>query len=63
MNKKIKEAEKDKVPFLLIAGDREVAERTLTIRTRGTKEQTTVGVDEFVERALGLIVSRALTLE
>ncbi|MEM7307527.1 MAG: threonine--tRNA ligase [Planctomycetota bacterium] len=63
MNKKIKDSEKEKVPFLLIAGEREVEEGTITIRTRGQREQQTVPADEFVERALALRASRALTLD
>ncbi|MCZ6596113.1 MAG: threonine--tRNA ligase [Planctomycetota bacterium] len=63
MNKKIKEAEHAKVPFMLIAGDREVEEHTVTVRRRGEREQETVPFDAFVERARRLVASRALELD
>ena len=49
MNKKIKEAQKHKVPFQLIVGDREVEENTVAIRRRGTREQEVVPFAEFLE--------------
>jgi threonyl-tRNA synthetase len=60
MNKKIKEAEKEKVPFLLIAGDREVEDRTVTVRTRGVEAQETLPIEAFLARALELRGTRAL---
>jgi threonyl-tRNA synthetase len=62
MNKKIKEAEKERIPFLLIAGDREAAEGTLTVRTRGVEAQETQPATAFLERALALQRTRALEL-
>jgi len=62
MNKKIKEATHDKVPFLLIAGDREVAERKVTVRQRDREEQQSVSFEEFRARAKRLQASRALEL-
>jgi threonyl-tRNA synthetase len=62
MNKKIKEAEKDKVPFLWIAGEREMADGTVTVRTRGVAEQETADVGALVERLVALRASRALEL-
>ncbi len=63
MNKKIKQARHDRVPFLLIAGEREVEDRTVTVRQRDREEQVTVPLAAFVERARGLIATRALSLE
>ena len=62
MNKKIKQARKDKVPYLLIAGEREVADGTVTVDTRGDKEQKTISADEFLKAAKARIESRALDL-
>ena len=63
MNKKIKEAQHDQVPFMLIAGDREVEEGTVAVRRRGTREQEVVAFDAFCERARGLRHSKAIELE
>jgi threonyl-tRNA synthetase len=63
MNKKIKQAKKEKVPFLLIAGDREVEERTVTVSQRGKQEQSTAAFASFLERARSLKRTRALDLD
>jgi threonyl-tRNA synthetase len=62
MNKKIKEATHAKVPFLLIAGDREVAERKVTVRQRDMEQQESVGFEEFRQRARVLRATRSLAL-
>ncbi len=62
MNKKIKEARKGKVPFLLIAGEREVDERSVTVSQRGVEEQTSVPFQAFLERAKELVATRAIGL-
>jgi threonyl-tRNA synthetase len=63
MNKKIKQARRDKVPFLLIAGDREKEDRTVTVSTRGQEEQESMSTAAFAERAAALVASRALGLD
>jgi threonyl-tRNA synthetase len=62
MNKKIQQAEKAKTPYMLIAGDREVAERTVAVRRRGSREQTVVPFDKFHALVRGLRASRSLEL-
>ncbi len=49
MNKKIKQAQHDQVPYMLIAGDREREEGTVAIRRRGTREQVVIPFDKFLE--------------
>ena len=63
MNKRIKEAQKLQVPFMLIAGEREAEDGTVALRPRGTREQDVVKFDDFLERARNLRASRALELE
>ena len=62
MNKKIKQAQHDQVPFMLIAGDREAADGTVAVRRRGTREQEVVPFEELLERARRLRATRALEL-
>ncbi len=62
MNQKIKNAERAKVPFMLIAGGNEVEARAVTVRQRGKQEQETVPFERFLERAKRLYASRALEL-
>jgi threonyl-tRNA synthetase len=63
MNKKIKAAQHDQIPFMLIAGERELEEGTVAVRKRGTREQEVVPFDAFLERARDLRSSRALELD
>ncbi|MFO0780342.1 MAG: threonine--tRNA ligase [Candidatus Gracilibacteria bacterium] len=47
LGKKIRAAEMLKTPYMLIVGEKEVAENKVSVRNRKTKEQTSMGVDEF----------------
>jgi threonyl-tRNA synthetase len=51
VGKKIRDGEIGKVPFMLVVGDREIDELTATVRSRGSKVTTTMGLDAAV-RAL-----------
>ncbi len=62
MNKKIKAAQKDQIPFMLIAGEREVTDGTVAVRRRGTQEQQVIPVDEFVAMLTRLTKERSLLL-
>ncbi|KKP67936.1 MAG: Threonine-tRNA ligase [Candidatus Moranbacteria bacterium GW2011_GWE1_35_17] len=48
LGKRIREEEKLKVPHVLIIGEKEEADKTVTVRSRGIKEQKTLEVEEFV---------------
>jgi threonyl-tRNA synthetase len=48
MNNKIKAAQHQKVPFMLIAGDREAAEGTVAVRRRDTREQVVMPFEAFL---------------
>jgi len=62
MNKKIKQAQHDQVPYMLIAGEREMADGTVAVRRRGTREQDTVPLERFLELVRELRASRSLEL-
>jgi threonyl-tRNA synthetase len=51
VGKKIRDGEIGKVPFMVVVGDREIDELTATVRSRGSKVTTTMGLDAAV-RAL-----------
>ena len=63
MNKKIKTAQKEQIPFMLIAGEREAEDGTVAIRRRGTREQEVVPFDDFLEMVNRLASTRSLELE
>ena len=50
LGKRIREAEKQKIPYLLIVGEKEAGEKTITARIRGQKKQLTLKTDEFIEK-------------
>ncbi|MFM7282286.1 MAG: His/Gly/Thr/Pro-type tRNA ligase C-terminal domain-containing protein, partial [Planctomycetia bacterium] len=62
MNKKIKEAQLSKIPFMLIAGEREAAEGTVAIRRRDTREQEVMSFEKFMDLVRRLRAQRALDL-
>lgn len=47
VNRKIRDAEVKKVPFMLIVGEKEVAGRLVSVRRHGSSEQGSVRLDDF----------------
>src|SRR6266705_1050548 len=62
MNAKIREHAMQKVPFLLVVGDKEAEANKVNVRTRGKEKTEDMGAEEFRERVKELITSRASTL-
>ncbi len=60
LGKRIRDGEKMKIPYLLVMGDREVAEQTVTVRNVKTKKQVTLPVAEFTTKTLQDIQERKL---
>lgn len=50
LNKKIRNAEMMKTPYMLIIGEKEQADQTVSVRVYKTKEQYTLPLSEFVEK-------------
>jgi len=48
LNKRIRTAEKQRVPYVVIVGDEEVANRSVAIRDRRKKEQYNLSFDDFM---------------
>jgi len=62
MNAKIREFTLQKVPFVLIMGDKEAASNQVSVRTRGKGDEGSIALDGFLERAKGLIQTQSATL-
>ncbi len=62
MNNKIRQAQGMKVPYMLIVGDREVEEETVSLRRRDGVRQNGMPAAEFVSLVVERIASRAKTL-
>jgi len=58
MQKKIRENARQKVPYLLIVGDREAGEGTVNVRKRGEKSQEGLDVEEFAQRISAEVAGR-----
>ncbi|MGE0449202.1 MAG: threonine--tRNA ligase [Vicinamibacterales bacterium] len=55
---KIREAQLQKVPYMLVVGDREAAEGTVSVRTRAGGDQGSTSLTSFIEAARAEIASR-----
>jgi threonyl-tRNA synthetase len=62
MNAKIREFTLQKVPFVLVMGDKEASSGAVSVRTRGKGDEGSVALEEFSIRAKGLIDSRTVAL-
>ena len=49
INYKVREHSINKTPYILVLGDREIEENTITLRRLGAKEQRTLDVDECIK--------------
>jgi threonyl-tRNA synthetase len=61
VNLKIREAQLQKVPYMLVVGDREAQEGTISVRNRKHGDQGAQKVEEFIARIQQLINSKART--
>ncbi|MGZ7031279.1 MAG: threonine--tRNA ligase, partial [Thermoanaerobaculia bacterium] len=59
---KIRNAQLQKVPYMLVVGEKEVAGRTVNVRKRTGGDQVSMPIAQFVAEARGLIDNRSLTL-
>src|SRR2546421_4993568 len=57
---KIRDAQLQKIPFMLVLGDREVEEGKVAVRERAKGDMGTMTLEEFKQMALRLVRSRAL---
>jgi threonyl-tRNA synthetase len=49
IGKKIREAEMSKIPFMLIVGDQEAQDQTISVRQHGGEEIGTISVEDFAQ--------------
>jgi threonyl-tRNA synthetase len=62
MNAKIREHALQKVPFLLVVGDKEAEAGKVNVRTRGKEKTEDMGTAEFVEKIRKLIAENSVGL-
>ena len=59
MQKKIRTAQKQKVPYMLLAGDNDVAVDGVSFRYRNGEQRNGVPVDDAIEEIVAAIRTRA----
>jgi threonyl-tRNA synthetase len=62
MNAKIREFTLQKVPFVLVMGDKEAASEAVSVRTRGKGDEGSATLVDFIARAKGLADSKGVAL-
>jgi threonyl-tRNA synthetase len=62
MNAKIRDFTLQKVPYVLVMGDKEAESGAVSVRARGKGDQGAVALDEFVARVQGLVESKSSDL-
>ena len=60
IGKKIRQAQLDKIPYMLVMGDKEVEENTLAVRSRNDGELGSMKIDDLTERLLNEIKIRLI---
>lgn len=58
IGKKIRDTELQRVPFMLVVGEKEMNENKVAVRKQGTGENVVEGIDEFIEKIKVEIKSR-----
>jgi threonyl-tRNA synthetase len=59
---KIRDAQLEKIPYMLVVGEKEVSSGSVSLRKRTGGDQGAVSIEEFLADAKRLVASRALTL-
>lgn len=55
---KIRDAQLEKVPYMLVVGDKEVENNQVAVRSRDSREQQVLGVEAFIEQIKAEIASK-----
>jgi threonyl-tRNA synthetase len=61
VNLKIRDAQLQKIPYMLVVGDREAQNGTISVRNRKHGDQGAQSVDQFLENIQELIATKART--
>lgn len=59
LGKKIRGTKKEKIPYVLVVGDQEISDKTLSVESRDKGKLGTMNVEDFVEKITEEIKTRA----
>jgi threonyl-tRNA synthetase len=62
MNAKIRAAQQQKIPWMLIAGDRDVEAKAVSVRLRTGEDRGATPVADFIKQAREVIDNKAMEL-
>ncbi|MEZ4518515.1 MAG: threonine--tRNA ligase [Chloroflexota bacterium] len=62
MNRKIRNAQLQKTPYMLVIGDKEIEAHAVAVRTRDNEDRGAMPIMAFREHALGLVQARSMEL-
>ena len=62
MQAKIRDAQLQKIPYMLIVGDKEVEEKTVSVRLRTGEDLGQMPVEKFRERLQNTVLTKSLNL-
>jgi threonyl-tRNA synthetase len=62
MNAKIRDLTMQKIPYVLVMGDKEEAARAVSVRTRGKGDQGSMALTDFLARAEKLTAEKSMEL-
>jgi threonyl-tRNA synthetase len=62
MNAKIRDLTLQKIPYVLVIGDKEEAAGAVSVRTRGKGDEGSMPLEKFIARSQEIVVGKATTL-
>ena len=62
MNAKVRDAQMQKIPYMLVVGDKEEAENGASVRLRTNENLGMMSLADFIERITGIIKTRSQEL-
>ena len=62
MNAKIRDAQNQKIPYMLVVGQKEMDEKAVSVRFRDGRQENGMALDVFVARVLDRIAAKSLEL-
>ena len=62
MNAKIRDAQNQKIPYMLVVGQKEMDEKTVSVRFRDGRQENGLALDAFIARVLDKIETKALDI-
>ncbi len=62
MNKKIRTAQLQKIPYMLVVGDREMENEAVAVRTRNNEDRGATAVTDFITQTTILITTKSMEL-